>query len=926
MMTDPSRHGHLIVVGLPATGDADDLSINAHRAIRDADKVVYPGVNMDSAWTHALDLESKLATGTRLSTNQLNATLVSSLRTGATVALLVQGDPSWMTAEPGVRASVFDIAARLEAAGHRLTILPGVGGIAATCAAARLDLLGQPAAAGVTVSAPVGQEPGVWAKAIGDDLATGRTTVALMAEHFTTQLLHEIERRDLTVTCWVGSPHEPRLRHLLLPSQASELLEVREPATLILRSTPLSLHSGPRANVEFPSELRRSVVVLVEDPAAFIAGSLLLLGAHRPPPDEIVLVTDHRAPLDSRLGAQLQTILPPTTSHALLSNSRTSGCNGCWNTGLLRIVNSGYDPADSMVSLLDGRRPWDDATSLNPEPNSSSPLGLCARLDQLLMAGLLNEDSTEPGFPDLLTRLESVGVEVMSHIPPTLHEDPSVAAALKQTSARAPDLAPPPAPEAFSLYAGIISADPGVLEPLLLDLSQLRRQPYLDKLVAVVLDNGAAPDALRAVQHRACSLGLEVALVSERRQQRDTTASCFGHSDNRPRGQVGIGQARTMLQRYVGQLMNEDPGSYGWILDDDMRIDDRANAYLPWLPSFRSAGVHAVIGSYEGSSPNPPMNGLRVQLVDLWHNLTWLQSLPPTALLPDRGGHNRRLRQRFPDYYYDLSRKHTAHVETVHWLEPIHAGETVGQAEHRLVDGALGLLSGAALTRPVYADMPADPIAAAKDSVNRGGNTFIMDPRALTQSPNAVVRMDGKEARRSDMVWAILNRYYRGLSIKQVAFPVLHRGRVTREPSINLDKVTSEIVGSAFYGAFTDHLDGLERHDLRFDQAEVDHICGRVGVHVERRLRALRLSYYRIRGLTAALTRVQRSDELGPLVTHLREWFTPEVFESIAADVRTVRRDDFAAFVHSLRDSADDYAGTAVNVDFIHEQIQFNSH
>ena len=42
---------------------------------------------------------------------------------------------------------------------------------------------------------------------------------------------------------------------------------------------------------------------------------------------------------------------------------------------------------------------------------------------------------------------------------------------------------------------------------------------------------------------------------------------------------VGISQARTMIQYYVGQMMLDTPHSIGWILDDDMVFDSRALSY-----------------------------------------------------------------------------------------------------------------------------------------------------------------------------------------------------------------------------------------------------------------------------------------------------------------------------------------------------------
>ena len=101
-----------------------------------------------------------------------------------------------------------------------------------------------------------------------------------------------------------------------------------------------------------------------------------------------------------------------------------------------------------------------------------------------------------------------------------------------------------------------------------------------------------------------------------------------------------------------------------------MRIDTRALEYLAFLPKFKKRNIDILLGCHEGSSPNPPLNGLRVLLVDLYHNVLWLKNLPLESVLPDRSKENSILRDTYPDYYYDLSRKHSAHLEYPHWLEP----------------------------------------------------------------------------------------------------------------------------------------------------------------------------------------------------------------------------------------------------------------
>ena len=116
-----------------------------------------------------------------------------------------------------------------------------------------------------------------------------------------------------------------------------------------------------------------------------------------------------------------------------------------------------------------------------------------------------------------------------------------------------------------------------------------------------------------------------------------------------------------LIQRYIGRELSADRDSIGCILDDDMRIDERAKSFISWLPFYREKGFDVILGAYEGASPNPPINGLKVALVDLVHNLLWLNNISHEQQLPDRRIENILARTNCPDYYYDLSRKHTSH-------------------------------------------------------------------------------------------------------------------------------------------------------------------------------------------------------------------------------------------------------------------------
>ncbi|WMP19031.1 glycosyltransferase family 2 protein [Thiothrix lacustris] len=485
-----------------------------------------------------------------------------------------------------------------------------------------------------------------------------------------------------------------------------------------------------------------------------------------------------------------------------------------------------------------------------------------------------------------------------------------VSAKLLTQTVRDPKLIEKPdfMPEPFTLIVAIISADPLMLAPLLRDLHTLTTCESLMCLQVLLLDNGCDEPALTWLVTSAQQMSLSLTVITQAKQQQDALDGAFGQQfRHRPLGQVEIAQARTMLQRYLALSLQKQSRAYGWILDDDVRVDERALNYLPWLPIFAEEGVDVIIGSFDGSSPNTAVNALRVHLVDLFHNLLWLNNLPYDSPLPDRSDENRKLRAQYPDYYYDLSRKHWGHLEMPHWLESITRNESVKDALTRLKTQAITLLTGFPLTRPIIIQIPDDPIKSAQNSVNRGGNTFILNALAVAETPNLTSQFSGQEARRSDMLWAIVNRHYRQMNIKAVAFPVHHLGRTKEIPEINWVKVQSEIAGSALYAALTEFLDDNPTRFLPLITQESAQIAQLTLKHKLQRLNHLQLSFYRIAGLGKALAHIDNKGEFNLLLNHIQHEFSQEKYATIKTSVMSQSTEHLCEFLSSLTFASDDY-------------------
>jgi len=460
-------------------------------------------------------------------------------------------------------------------------------------------------------------------------------------------------------------------------------------------------------------------------------------------------------------------------------------------------------------------------------------------------------------------------------------------------------------PDDFTLIVGIISNEPETVINLLKSFQANRIDADF-----LLLDNACPVEKIKALKQSCEDVEINLVIISVEQQKIDAANGWFGDSyQDRPSHQVGIAQARTMLQRYLGMAMDERENAIGWILDDDMTLDSRTKTYISWLPSLRDEGIDVLFGAYEGSSPNPPMNGFRVQLVDLVHNLDWLTKMDSNQILPNRVGENYKKRQFSSDYYYDLSRIHTNHLEDPHWLEPITTNETVEEALTRLLQDANHLSTGQPTTRKLEVDISTDPLRDCRNSVNRGGITFILNSDALNLTPNLTLNVAGMEARRSDMVWAILNNNYRRLVTCSIAFPVNHFSRPSTKTDMNGSKLVAEFIGSSLYAGLTDFLQNKNNHNLTFSQHDLIEIESLIHQNLEKRLVRMDMNMHRIDGIALCLaTRFSNLSGLHSLRLQLESDLNLKEWKRVRKLIKQYNFTDCLTFLSNLRDIADNYA------------------
>lgn len=231
---EPTRRqrGHLLVVGLPLGSDPDDLSIKAASAIARAHRLVYPGEHLDPGLIEALGIRERLVSGRRLSTSELMKCLSNYLDEDAEVVLLVQGDPAWLSFEPGHRVSALTVARLLEECGHTVSIIPGHSSLSALCASARFDLFADGNVTGVLIASPHAEGPGQWAESVCDALSSSQTVVALMAENHVDVLGETLLRHRVQARCLMGGS---TIVELSVPDELDRLTSQPAPFTLILR-------------------------------------------------------------------------------------------------------------------------------------------------------------------------------------------------------------------------------------------------------------------------------------------------------------------------------------------------------------------------------------------------------------------------------------------------------------------------------------------------------------------------------------------------------------------------------------------------------------------------------------------------------------------------------------------------------------------
>lgn len=467
------------------------------------------------------------------------------------------------------------------------------------------------------------------------------------------------------------------------------------------------------------------------------------------------------------------------------------------------------------------------------------------------------------------------------------------------------------------------------LKGLFEDLSRLSHGPGFKGMEVVVLENGddsLNSAGLAASIAFAATHGLRVRLI-ETAMRDECFAEALGVEPGR---KWAIAPSRTALQAYLYHIARNRADSVVWLLDDDMRIaplvdlgDEIFRQELPlaWrLQQLREAGADIAICPYTGAPPLPTLSALRVQMVDLAATIRALAKESIQAVAPDFREHNRRLRQARRDYYYDLSHIETDRLETPFLFERESNGESCENMIDRLMDQLEGILSGRQLFRPLIArSSEINKFVIQEKGCHRGGNCFVFDLEALVDTDNSAPEVSGRPTRRSDMMWALIQRHTHGRRVVTACLPTYHtREDAIEDPEDAISALVDDIRGYAIYSAMSDVFTGASTDPAK-----------RAMKYLEERIAALRLSFQRIHALAGEVRNLsshpmllRHSGKLLAVTDRISSTTDDETFERISSACRLLTPEIVREFISGILTPNRPSAAREVNQDRIQGHLR----
>ncbi|MCK4613821.1 MAG: hypothetical protein KAU14_03375 [Thermoplasmata archaeon] len=392
-----------------------------------------------------------------------------------------------------------------------------------------------------------------------------------------------------------------------------------------------------------------------------------------------------------------------------------------------------------------------------------------------------------------------------------------------------------PEPQPFNLLIGLISDSTSNVREFLKSFMQTPHKSPMKDYQIVILENTSDEYRLRPIiQYFKGIKKLNVHLITIEQQEKDCSDFPF-HMLFKKEDISGksIAFSRSLLQWYLSRRAKKifDNDCVCWIVDDDHMLEglftDRNNTsitvrqpdFLEEISRLKENSISdVVLGTVTDAPPLPFLSSVRTQLVDMYFNLSWFARQCPEEGFQCKYHDNHQFIRDCRDFYYDLSSDGYTHLEAPFWWFPLEKETpTIYDAFEEFLEEIILVGKGVNVFRPIVTD-DSKWGNVTGESILRGGNTLVFDPDAL-RLPNFSPRIDWNGQtivlRRSDFIWAILQKYIYKRKIHEIVLPLRHHRRLQNSSFIfNEEKLVSDIYGLVFYRTIISLLAEKDIHAL----------------------------------------------------------------------------------------------------------------
>jgi len=294
---------------------------------------------------------------------------------------------------------------------------------------------------------------------------------------------------------------------------------------------------------------------------------------------------------------------------------------------------------------------------------------------------------------------------------------------------------------------------------------------------------------------------------------------------------------RTILHHHLYTETKHFNKPVYWIIDDDISFSAVSNTSKNFdlfdLINQYINKVDAIIGSISKDPPIPTLSCMRVQLLDYFYSINSAKLYDDILKIREK-----------TDYYYDLTDKHTNHLET-----PLFYSANIKSLNK--------IFSGKGISRPV---LQKNFVVSEKTITKRGANTLVFNRDMLKYYPVINLQVNNKFARRGDLLWALFNQVISSRKIIEHSFSIDHNrpiGDFNLEKEIN--KSAYDIIGYAFNKASIKVINEIKATNKIYRPKDIfENILNEQYFHLfyetfysyikHREVRFI-INYYRIKGL-----------------------------------------------------------------------------